>query len=90
MGVEGETFYRAIAGDANSQAVDGSAVSADRWKAEQRDWLVAKLRQLRDQWLAESEKTESCFAPDPVVDRAAKSRTGGCARQLDFLLEKLL
>ena len=33
--------------------------SAAQWKAEQRDWLVAKLRRLRDQWLAESEKKES-------------------------------
>jgi hypothetical protein len=60
------------------------------WKAKQRDWLVAKLRALRDLWLTESQKQESYFCPDPELDRAAKGRTAGCARQLNFLLEKLL
>lgn len=60
------------------------------WKSAQRDWLVARLRDLIGKWFTESEAHLTVFSPDEEVDRTAKARTGGCARELNDLLKEML
>jgi len=60
-----------------------------KWKAEQRDWLVQRLRDLHGKWMQEAAAKESLFSPEPEVDRIAKGRTGGCAVELHDLLDEL-
>lgn len=64
-------------------------VTAKEWKSQQRDWLVTELRLLASKWLSEESATETVFSPEPDVDRIAKGRTGGCARELQELLKEL-
>ena len=64
-------------------------MNSDRWKSEQRDWLVRQLIELKNRWMIESASKETQFSPDVNVDNVAKARTGGCARQLDGLLQEL-
>lgn len=60
--------------------------TADRWKAEQRDWLLPQLGALIVNWEIEAENKDTVFCADPDHDRTAKARTGACAKQLRELL----
>lgn len=63
--------------------------NAEKWKAEQRDWLVQQLKSLATSWKIQAESTSCQFCTDPEQDRVAKARTGACAIELRRLLDEL-
>ena len=64
-------------------------MTAEKWKAEQRDWLLGRLRELANNWTIVSKYENTYFTVDPDHDRTAKARTGACAIALNELLKEL-